>query len=164
MRLGIRSTRRINLITGLLLLVAIVLAGIWFGLGSGRNTNPTLAARDTAVAAAQQTALNFTAYDYSKIDQQFAVVQKELAGDALSDFTKNKTTIKTFFTQGKVVSTSRILDSATVSNSPREATVLVSVQVTFVQGSSTGARLSLVQMHLVRNGTRWAVDELPPVT
>lgn len=159
-----RSTRWTGLAAGVLLVVAIALGGGWLGLGSGRRTNSTLVARKAAMDTATQTALRLTAYDYRKINVQFAGVEPQLTGAALAEFTQNTAAVRTEYLAGKLVATSQLLDAATVSSTRREATVLVSVRVSVTGAAPSNPHDSLFRMHLIDTGGRWVVDDLPPVT
>jgi hypothetical protein len=163
-RVTSRSTRWTGLASGVLLVAAIALGGVWFGLGSGRQVNQASVARQAALDTAEQTALQLTGYDYRKIDAQIAGLQPQLAGAALSDFVRNAPIVRADYVTNHLVATSRLLDAATVSSTPQEATVLVSVRVSVAGSAPADPQDSLFRMHVVDSGAGWVVDQLPPVT
>lgn len=150
--------------TAAVLGVALVGLGIsWLALGPGRDANPVLAARAKAVAAAEQIAMDVTAYDYRTVDTQLRSTRSELTGQALQDFVAREATVRDAVTSRRLVSNTEVLDSATVSNTVDTATVLVSAQIRFVSGGpdGSGARDALLEIHLTRRGDVWVADLLP---
>lgn len=155
--------RWLNAATSVLLLAAVGLAVAWFVIGDKTGASAQDRARSNALAAAQQAAVNFTSFDYTKLDGQFAVVSSELTGNILADFNKTKETIKSQFTKLKTTSVAKVLDAGSVSGDAGASQVVVSLLVTYTQGGKSTAQQSSLSMHLVRAGDRWLVDQISTV-
>lgn len=145
---------------GLALVAALVL-----GVVLGRQALDQRAEtrnRAEALAAARQIAVNFSTLDYRTFDRDTARVSAEATGTFRSDFAAQAAQIKQVVVANKSVSTGEVGQAALVSASSHAARVLLALDATVTNTSSTTptARHYRVQLDLTKVGGRWLATQL----
>ncbi|WP_174372072.1 hypothetical protein [Nocardia pneumoniae] len=117
------------------LLVVALVAAAWFGTGWVRaalTDGPRADARDTALDAARQAALNMTSMNLDDVPGSLALARSSMTGALLDSATKNKDQAEKLAQQSGVAMTSKVLGAGLTSlNSEQDkASALVVLQVT----------------------------------
>ncbi|WP_454198518.1 hypothetical protein [Nocardia sp. Marseille-Q1738] len=117
------------------LLVVALVAAAWFGAGWVRvalTDGPRADARDTALDAARQAALNMTSMNLDDVSGSLALARSSMTGALLDSATKNKDQAEKLAQQSGVGMTSKVLGAALTSlNSEQDkASALVVLRVT----------------------------------
>jgi Mce-associated membrane protein len=157
---GRRRTPSLRLALGLALVVALVLAVVL-----GRQAVAQRAeARDRtdALAAARQIAVNFSTLDYRTFDRDTARVTSAATGAFRSDFAAQAAQIKQVVVANKSVSSGQVGQAALVSASDHLARVLLALDASVTNTSSTTptARHYRVQLDLTKVHGRWLASQL----
>lgn len=131
---GMDSRKAVTLGAIALAVVAAV-AAAWFGgtwITGLVQDRPRAHARDEALAAAQQAAINITSMKMSDIDGSLAVARSSMTGDLLDASTKNADQLKQKITESNVDAASKVVGgSLTALNSERnQASALIVMEVT----------------------------------
>ena len=84
----------------------------------------TSSLRQTALAAGRQIAVDFSAYDYRELQQDFNRVINESTGGFKSDFQRQSATVQDIIVRVKAVSTAEVASAGVVSVTPTAATVI----------------------------------------
>ncbi|WP_405486235.1 hypothetical protein [Nocardia sp. NBC_00511] len=131
---GMDSRKAVTLGAVALAVVAAV-AAAWFGgtwITGLVQDRPRAHARDEALAAAQQAAINITSMKMSDIDGSLAVARSSMTGDLLDASTKNADQLKQKITESNVDAASKVVGgSLTALNSERnQASALIVMEVT----------------------------------
>ncbi|MFI9638337.1 hypothetical protein ACIHAX_37230 [Nocardia sp. NPDC051929] len=142
-RAGVESARpggasvlsRVVLVCSAVLLVIALAGTAWFGAGWVRaafTDGPRAEARDTALDAARQAALNMTSMNLDDVPGSLALARSSMTGALLDSATKNKDQAEQMAQQSGVGMTSKVLGSALTSLNSEEdkASALVVLQVT----------------------------------
>ncbi|MFF3222182.1 hypothetical protein ACFYV7_05245 [Nocardia suismassiliense] len=116
-------------------LVVALVAAVWFGTGWVRaaiSDAPRADARDTALDAARQAALNMTSMNLDDVPGSLALARSSMTGALLDSADKNKAQAETLAKQTGVGMTSKVLGSAltTLNSENDKASALVVLQVT----------------------------------
>lgn len=118
--------------------------------------------RQQALAAGRQIAVDFSAYDYRHLEQDFNRVLNESTGGFRSDFQRQSATVQDIIIRVKAVSTAEVASAGVVAVSSTAATVLVAVNRTVKntsapngQSDSFGLQLALQHEH-----GRWLVSRV----
>ena len=122
-------------------------------------------ARTQALSAARQIAVDFSAYNYQHIDQDFARVAAESTGAFRDDYLKQSAGVKGVIIQVKAVSTAEVAGAAVVEASSTVATVILALNRTVTntkvpkgQHDSFG-----LEMGLVNKGGHWLATQVKPL-
>jgi Mce-associated membrane protein len=126
---------RVALAASSALLVVAVIAAAWFGAGWVRaalTDGPRADARDTALDAARQAALNMTSMNIDDVPGSLALARSSMTGPLLDSATKNKDQAEKLAQQSGIGMTSKVLGAALTSLSSEEdkASAVVVLQVT----------------------------------
>ncbi|WP_211336270.1 hypothetical protein [Nocardia tenerifensis] len=127
--------RAVALIGSAAALVVALVAAVWFGAGwvrSAVSDAPRADARDTALDAARQAALNMTSMNLDDVPGSLALARSSMTGALLESAEKNKDQAETLAEQTGVGMTSKVLGSAltTLNSEKDKASALVVLQVT----------------------------------
>jgi Mce-associated membrane protein len=157
---GRRNLPSGRLVLGLALVAALVIAGVL-----GRQALDQRAqARDRteALAAARQIAVNFSTLDYRSFDRDTARVTAAATGTFRSDFAAQAAQIKQVVIANKSVSSGQVGSAALVSASSHRARVLLALDASVTNTSSTTpvARHYRVQLDLTKVGGQWRASQL----
>ena len=118
--------------------------------------------RRQALDAGQQIAVDFSAYDYRHLQQDFSRVIDESTGTFRSDFQRQSATVQDIIVRVHAVSTAEVASAGLVKVSHTAATVVVAVNRTVKntsaptgQSDSFGLQLALLRIH-----GRWLVSSV----
>ncbi|MEU1400987.1 hypothetical protein ABZ471_01220 [Streptomyces sp. NPDC005728] len=137
-----------------------VLCG-WLGL----NLSDQRAAeqrRQDILAAARQSALNFTSLDYRHYGRDSGNVLKGATGDFRKQFAAQTEDLTKLVAQNRSVSEGQVLEAGIVRSDERSARVLVVAdsKVTNTAVPEGEARTYRLQLGLVRVGDRWLTSDV----
>ncbi|MER7454959.1 hypothetical protein ABTW96_32225 [Nocardia beijingensis] len=126
---------RVAFVGSALLLVVALIGAAWFGAGWVRaafTDGPRAEARDTALDAARQAALNMTSMNLDDVPGSLALARSSMTGALLDSATKNKDQAEQMAQQSGVGMTSKVLGAALTSLNGEQdkASALVVLQVT----------------------------------
>ncbi|WP_280244318.1 hypothetical protein [Nocardia abscessus] len=132
---GTSTLGRVALAGSSALLVVAVIAAAWFGAGWVRAAladGPRADARDTALDAARQAALNMTSMNIDDVPGSLALARSSMTGPLLDSATKNKDQAEKLAQQSGIAMTSKVLGAAltTLNSEEDKASALVVLQVT----------------------------------
>ncbi|HVA61173.1 MAG TPA: hypothetical protein VNG13_11675 [Mycobacteriales bacterium] len=150
------------------LVAGIIALAVFVGLWSDRlsSLRSTVSAEQALLATARQEVLNFTSFDFRKLDGEFALVSAESTGPFKADFIKNEASVRANFIGNKLVSQGRIDDAAIATSGGSTATLIVAgedyVQVLGGTADTNPLRLRLVVV-MVRTNGHWLLDSVRDV-
>ncbi|WP_326669041.1 hypothetical protein [Streptomyces canus] len=146
------------------LVVATVLTTaltIWlsFGLYNQRELEQR---RQDLLAAARQSALNFTSLDYRHYDRDSANVLESATGDFKKQFAAQTGELTQLVAQNKSVSEGQVLEAGIVRFDENSARVLVVAdsKVTNTAAPKGEARTYRLQLDLVHRDGRWLTSDV----
>jgi Mce-associated membrane protein len=118
--------------------------------------------RQGVLAAARQSALNFTSLDYRHYDRDSANVLAGATGDFKKQFTAQTDQLTQLVAQNKSVSQGQVLEAGIVSSDEDSARVLVVAdsKVTNTAAPEGEARTYRLQLDLVRKDGRWLTSDV----
>ncbi|MGW1807625.1 hypothetical protein [Streptomyces sp. NPDC002078] len=134
---------------------------VWLGLKVA-DQRGTEQRRQEVLAAARQSALNFTSLDYRHYDQDSRTVLEGATGDFKKQFAAQTAQLTKLVAQNKSVSEGQVLDAGIVRSDARSARVLVVAdsKVTNTAAPEGQARTYRLQLDLVRVGDRWLTSDV----
>jgi Mce-associated membrane protein len=134
---------------------------VWLGLKMA-DQRGTEQRRQEVLAAARQSALNFTSLDYRHYDQDSRTVLEGATGDFKKQFAAQTAQLTKLVAQNKSVSEGQVLDAGIVRSDARSARVLVVAdsKVTNTAAPEGQARTYRLQLDLVRVGDRWLTSDV----
>ncbi|WP_399226619.1 hypothetical protein [Streptomyces sp. TRM49041] len=144
-------------------LVAATLAATTGWLGTERYERAEEAGRDQDIlAAARQSALNFTSLDYRHYDRDSKNVLSGATGEFAEQFSAQTAELTKLVATNKSVSEGQVLEAGIVESDERTARVLVVADskvtnLSAPQGTSRNYRL---QLDLVYEGGRWLTSNV----
>ena len=146
------------------LVVATVLTTaltIWLSLGLYDQREADQRRQDI-LAAARQSALNFTSLDYRHYDLDSANVLQGATGDFKKQFTAQTEQLTKLVAANKSVSEGQILDAGIVRSDEHSARVLVVAdsKVTNTAAPKGEARTYRLQLDLVHRDGRWLTSDV----
>lgn len=120
------------------------------------------AARRDAVSTAEQTAIDFSSYDYRRLDRDFAAVSARLTPKFRASYGKTAAALKATLTQYQAVGTAKILDAGLSRLASDKATVIVFLDQTVTSKTSPTPTVdrNRIRVQLQRSGDRWLVSAL----
>lgn len=142
--------------------ITVLAAALVVGAVIVRHDSQRNAARQAAVAAARQEALNLTSIDGQNIDADLQRVLDNATGGFRTDFAARSKDLKTVLVQNKVVSQGRVLEAALVRSDLTTATALVVVDSTVKNTAAPKGRANTYRMmlDLELHGNRWLTSSL----
>jgi Mce-associated membrane protein len=122
-------------------------------------------ARTQALSAARKVAVDFSAYNYQQLDQDFARVAAESTGAFRDDYLKQSAGVKDLIVQVKAVSTAEVAGAAVVESSARSATVVLALNRLVTNTKvPKGQRDSFgLELTLVKKGSHWLASQVKPL-
>ena len=156
------SRAPVVLITTLVVVLALLAAAALLGAVKLRDAHQRDNARDAALGAARQEALNLTSIDGEDIDADLKRVQDGATGGFAKDFAQRAKDLKSVLTENAVVAEGRVIDAALVRGDLDTATVLVVVDSTVKNKAVPAGRANTyrMQLDLERHGSRWLTSAL----
>jgi Mce-associated membrane protein len=146
------------------LVVATVLTTaltIWLSFGL-YNQRAAEQQRLDILAAARQSALNFTSLDYRHYDRDSANVLQGATGDFKKQFAAQTKELTQLVAQNKSVSEGQVLEAGIVRSDEHSARVLVVAdsKVTNTAAPKGEARTYRLQLDLVHRAGRWLTSDV----
>lgn len=128
----------------------------WFGLRV-HQANQDEQRNTDVLAAARQSAVNFTSLDYRRYEKDSANVLRGATGDFKKQFAAQTKELTKLVGENKSVSKGQVLEAGIVRANDKSARVLVVAdsQVTNVASPKGQARNYRLQLDLVNEGGRW---------
>ncbi|MEU7764138.1 hypothetical protein AB0B25_03305 [Nocardia sp. NPDC049190] len=148
------------------LLVVAVIAAAWFGTGWVRTAmtdGPRADARDNALDAARQAALNMTSMNLDDVPGSLAVARSSMTGALLDSATKNKDQAEKLAAQTGVGMSSKVLGAAlTALNTEQDkASALVVLQVTETGKNKPPAEYRYTwSVDVAKGGDIWKAEQI----
>ncbi|MET8243859.1 hypothetical protein ABZV31_05120 [Streptomyces sp. NPDC005202] len=159
---GLNKGRRRALTAGLVAATVLTTAlSIWLGLRLS-DQRAAEQRRQDILAAARQSALNFTSLDYRHYGQDSQNVLKGATGDFKKQFAAQTEELTKLVARNKSVSEGQVLEAGIVRSDARSARVLVVAdsKVTNTAVPEGQARTYRLQLDLVRQGGRWLTSDV----
>jgi Mce-associated membrane protein len=129
---------------------------------SGAGTG---AVAEQALAAARQIAVDFAAYDYRHINQDFNRVATESTGTFHQQYLTQSAGVRDLIVKAKAVSTATVTGAGVVESGPARVTVVLALN-RIVKNTSVpaGQQDSFgLQLVLVHQGGRWLASQVTPL-
>ena len=119
-------------------------------------------ARDDALRAARQSALNLTSIDYEDFDAAVARVLEGATGDFGEEFEENSDNLKDLLIENKVKSEGKVVEAGVVRSDRSNATVLVVVDSTVRNTETPDGRVNTnrMQIEVEKVDGRWLTSTL----
>lgn len=158
---GSRSTRVVPQIVACLVLAAALAAAV-FGGYRWYGDRALEGAREAALAAARQTAVNFVSVSASSVDRDLQRIVAGATGEFKDEFVRGQAQVRSAIVENKVESTGTVLRAGLVSGDRRSAVVLVAVDATVKNVKAPEGRPShyRIQVDVTRDGGTWLVSRL----
>ncbi|MBF6464372.1 hypothetical protein IU427_04135 [Nocardia beijingensis] len=163
---GASALSRVALVCSAVSLVIALIGAAWFGAGWARSAltdGPRGDARDTALDAARQAALNMTSMNLDDVPGSLALARTSMTGALLDSATKNKDQAEQMAQQSGVGMTSKVLGAALTSlNSEQDkASALVVLQVTEKGKDKPSADYRYTwTVDLAKDGDVWKAEQI----
>ncbi|MEU0004339.1 hypothetical protein ABZ079_08545 [Streptomyces sp. NPDC006314] len=141
--------------------VLAAVLSVWLGLKLAGQRGAEQRRQDI-LAAARQSALNFTSLDYRHYDRDSRNVLKGATGDFKKQFAAQTEQLTKLVAQNKSVSEGQVLEAGIVRSDGRSARVLVVAdsKVTNTAAPEGQARTYRLQLDLVRVDGRWLTSDV----
>ncbi|MFD6158577.1 hypothetical protein ACFWF7_41825 [Nocardia sp. NPDC060256] len=158
--------RTVALLGSATALVVALVAAIWFGTGwvrSAVSDGPRGDARDTALDAARQAALNMTSMNLDDVPGSLALARSSMTGTLLDSADKNKDQAETLAKQTGVGMRSKVLGSAltTLNSEKDKASALVVLQVTELAKDKPPADYRYTwNIDVTKTGDVWKAEQI----
>jgi Mce-associated membrane protein len=152
----------VGLVVALVVVLALLAAAAIIGAVKLRDATQRDDARDAALGAARQEALNLTSIDGRDIDADLKRVLDGATGTFATDFSQRAKDLKTVLTQNAVVADGHVIDAALVRCDLDTATALVVVDSKVTNKAAPAGRSNTyrMQLDLERHGSRWLTSKL----
>jgi Mce-associated membrane protein len=125
----------------------------------------TASVRSQVLSAGRQIAIDFSAYDYRHLQEDFKRVVSEATGSFKTQYASSSAGVQDLIVKAKAVSTAEIASAGVVDVGPRTASVVVAVNRRISNTSvPNGQRDSFglqIQLRLV--GNRWLASNVKPL-
>ncbi|MFF8406032.1 hypothetical protein ACF06P_30925 [Streptomyces sp. NPDC015684] len=134
---------------------------VWLGLKLA-DQRAAEQRRQDILAAARQSALNFTSLDYRHYDRDSGNVLKGATGEFKKEFAAQTAQLTKLVAQNKSVSQGQVLEAGIVRSDTRSARVLVVAdsKVTNTGAPEGQARTYRLQLDLARVAGRWLTSDV----
>ncbi|MGW7526792.1 hypothetical protein [Streptomyces sp. NPDC054783] len=141
--------------------VLTTVLSVWLGLKLADQRGAEQR-RQEILAAARQSALNFTSLDYRHYDRDSRNVLKGATGDFKKQFAAQTAQLTKLVAQNRSVSEGQVLEAGIVRSDKRSARVLVVAdsKVTNAAAPEGQARTYRLQLDLARVGGRWLTSDV----
>ena len=161
------SLRRRPLTVAALVLVVAVVAAVLAALSVrsvSASQEGTSVSRE-ALAAGRQIAVDFAAYDYRHINDDFKRVADESVGSFHEKFLTGSASVRDLIVKAKSVSTAEVASAGVVSATSSRATVVVALNRTVDNTSLKKPQTDSfgVQITLVHQRDRWLASDVEPL-
>lgn len=148
----------VGLVVGTTLTVAVA---VWLGLRL-HDRHEADQRRQDVLAAARQSALNFTSLDYRHYDRDSANVLRNATGDFKKQFAAQTEELTKLVGENRSVSEGQVLEAGVVRSAEHSARVLVVAdsKVTNTAAPKGEARTYRLQLDLVYRDGRWLTSDV----
>ncbi|WP_433659701.1 hypothetical protein ACQPW1_44810 [Nocardia sp. CA-128927] len=163
---GVGPLRAFAVIASSAALVVALVAAIWFGTGWVRTAvsdAPRADARDSALDAARQAAINMTSMNLDDVPGSLALARSSMTGALLDSANKNKDQAETLAKQTNTGMTSKVLGSAltTLNSEKDKASALVVLQVTELAKDKPPAEYRYTwNVDVTKAGDVWKAEQI----
>lgn len=156
-----RDRTKLALVVSAIVLLLLLIAAVLLGLQL-RSAAQEEAARDDALSAARQSAINLTSIDQEDFAQDVDNVLKGASGEFRSDFAARADDLERLLTENEVIAEGKVLESAIVRADERSATALVVVDSTVRNTATPEGRVNSYRMklELEKVGDQWLTSRL----
>ena len=156
-----RSRARLALYALAALMLLLLIAAVVLGLRV-RDAALDDEARDAALAAARQSALNLTSIDQAEFEQDVERVLEGATGEFRQDFQARSGDLETLLRENEVVAEGRVLEAGIVRADRQNATALVVVDANVRNKATPEGRVNSYRMRLEveKVGDRWLTSSL----
>jgi Mce-associated membrane protein len=160
------AVRRMPLLAAVALVIAVaaaVLTALTARQVSAGQQETSL--RDEALSAGRQIAVDFAAYDYRHLAEDFKRVADESTGEFKKQYLTQSTGVHDLIVKAKSVSTAEVASAGVVSVDDNRATIVIALNRTvdnesLKQPQSDSFGLQIVLLH---RGDRWLATEVTPL-
>ena len=160
---GRRGSGRVRLLSALLagLALALLVAGVVLGVQEVRHRGER-SAREAAVQAAEQQAVNVTSLSSKDVDAGLKRLVDSGTGDFKAEYDQQATRLREALTTQEITAKGEVVDSAVVRSDEQSAVVLVVVNGTVANKAQPDpqARRYRMQVELEHVGDRWLTSSL----
>ncbi|MEV7687055.1 hypothetical protein ACFW1F_11105 [Streptomyces bungoensis] len=141
--------------------VLTAVPGVWLGVKLS-DQRAAEQRRQDILAAARQSALNFTSLDYRRYDRDSGNVLKGATGEFKKEFAAQTARLTKLVAQNKSVSEGQVLEAGIVRSDAHTARVLVVAdsKVTNTAAPQGQARTYRLQLDLARVSGRWLTSDV----
>jgi len=121
--------------------------------------------RQSALSAGRQIAVDFSAYDYRHLQQDFNRVVNESTGTFKNQYASQSAGVQDLIVKAKAVSTAQVASAGVVHADPGSATVLVAVNRKVTNTSVPNGQSDSfgLQIMLKRVDGRWLASQVKPL-
>ena len=150
------------------LLVLVAAAGTYFGLRY-RSANEALnaeaslgAARTAATSAGAQYAVDLSSYDYRNLDKGFGAITSNATPTFAQQYQRFSTGLRAALVEEKSVATGKVLAEAVESADPTRVTLLVFVDQTISNTSTSTPQVNhnRMELTLLDVSGKWKIDQV----
>jgi Mce-associated membrane protein len=160
----VRSRPRLALPIALALVLLALLGAIGWLVSDARSSRRRDDARQAALQAARQQAVNLTTISYTTADRDLARIVAAATGTLKTQFEAQRTQFPAVLQRDKSVSVGTVLAAGVASQrgSTIEALVAVDASVSNTQSTKSGPLVKhyRMDMKLLRIGGRWLVSQV----
>lgn len=155
---GMKRALTVGLVVATVLTTALT---IWLGL-SLNDQREADQRRQDILAAARQSALNFTSLDYRHYDRDSANVLRSATGDFKKQFAAQTEQLTELVAENRSVSEGQVLEAGIVRSDQDSARVLIVAdsKVTNTAVPKGEARTYRLQLDLVQRDGRWLTSDV----
>jgi Mce-associated membrane protein len=152
---------RLALVAGLVIVVALAALAGWLGIRA-HESRSALHQRNVAVQVAEQGAINLTTIDWRQADSNIQRILDGATGAFYDDFSQRSQPFVEVVKQAKSTSVGTVNAAALESESPEDASVLVTVSVktTAATAPEAGPRLWRMRMSLRKVNNRLKISNV----
>ena len=160
-RSGVGALTVVAVVVAVVMLAAAAVFAVLY-VRSRSNASELADTRATVVSAAANLAVDFSSYDYRRLDTDFARVERQLTPAFRKSYSATAGALKATLVQYKAVGTARVLDSGLSRLSSSKATVIVFLDQTVTRSTSPTPSVdrNRIRVRLERSGDRWLVSAL----
>lgn len=160
-RSGVGALTVVAVVVAVVMLAAAAVFAVLY-VRSRSNASELAGTRATVVSAAANLAVDFSSYDYRRLDTDFARVERQLTPAFRKSYSATAGALKATLVQYKAVGTARVLDSGLSRLSSSKATVIVFLDQTVTRSTSPTPSVdrNRIRVRLERSGDRWLVSAL----
>jgi Mce-associated membrane protein len=147
-------------------LVALVLIGatLWFAVLVYTDQHSSNGDRDAALAAARQVVVDYTTYDYTKLDTQFKHLSSEFTGPLKADFVQKQSALTEFLKSGKGKAQGQVVEVAITFQHGNQISIIAVADQAVANTALPSGKLNRFRFHIVmaKQHGHWLATTLAP--